>query len=289
MTVGGRLLQQQNHPVTLLLDSIAAVAASVLLWQQHLIRAALIAIGLPIVAAAIVFAFADTTRERGMTPSRLAMRAGGALVLWAGAWWTTPWICAAGAVLIALSIVTCATIESSSRVLVRRGTSIRSGTSLYGLSDKADHQGLPHIERYLRPTPRVRAGMLLGRNRAATACMDLSDGLADGLRQIAEASNAGITVDADTIPFADGVLDFHRSRGDDPIAAALSGGDDYELLFTARPSQRGRLRAFRNQVGDLPITKIGVVTKIEGTPERRLVVRTADGERELPSGFEHFR
>jgi thiamine-monophosphate kinase len=142
----------------------------------------------------------------------------------------------------------------------------------------------PNQQKYLRPTPRVRAGMLLGRNRAATACMDLSDGLADGLRQVAAASGVGITVDADTIPFADGVLDFHRGRGDDAVCAALAGGDDYELLFTARPTRRGRLRAVRSQAGDLPITKIGVVTR-----ERRLVVRTASGDRDLPAGFEHFR
>ncbi|HXT32426.1 MAG TPA: thiamine-phosphate kinase, partial [Vicinamibacterales bacterium] len=45
--------------------------------------------------------------------------------------------------------------------------------------------------RHRRPEPRVRVGALLGRNRAATACMDLSDGLADGVRQIAEASGTG--------------------------------------------------------------------------------------------------
>src|SRR5207248_1972893 len=44
------------------------------------------------------------------------------------------------------------------------------------------------VQRFLYPEPRVRLGMLLGRNRAASACMDLSDGLADGVRQIAEAS-----------------------------------------------------------------------------------------------------
>ena len=66
--------------------------------------------------------------------------------------------------------------------------------------------------------------------------------------------------------------------------AALAGGDDYELLFTARPTWRGRLRAVKQQVGDLPITKIGVVTK-----ERTLALRTADGSRDLPAGFEHFR
>jgi thiamine-monophosphate kinase len=58
----------------------------------------------------------------------------------------------------------------------------------------ADVQASAPIQRFLYPEPRVRAGMQLARNRAATACMDLSDGLADGVRQIAEASNAGITL-----------------------------------------------------------------------------------------------
>jgi thiamine-monophosphate kinase len=139
-------------------------------------------------------------------------------------------------------------------------------------------------QRYLRPEPRVRAGLLLGRNRAATACIDLSDGLADGVRQIAAASGVGIAVDENAIPLADGVREYHREHGHDPVQAALAGGDDYELLFTARPTQRGRLRAVRQQVGDLPITKIGVVTK-----GRQLVLRTASGDRDLPAGFEHFR
>jgi thiamine-monophosphate kinase len=139
-------------------------------------------------------------------------------------------------------------------------------------------------EKYLRPQPRVRAGMLLGRNRAASACIDLSDGLADGLRQIAAASNVGISVDGGCIPFADGVLDFHGARGADALGAAIAGGDDYELLFTTRPSWRGRLRAVRAQAGDVPITKIGVVTK-----DRSLVLRTREGARDLPAGFEHFR
>jgi thiamine-monophosphate kinase len=113
-------------------------------------------------------------------------------------------------------------------------------------------------------------GLLLGRNRAATACIDLSDGLADGLRQIAAASRVGITVDEASIPMADGVPEFHS--------------DDYELLFTVRPSSRGRLRAVKRQAGDLPITRIGIVTR-----ELQLVLRTPSGTRDLPEGFEHFR
>lgn len=139
------------------------------------------------------------------------------------------------------------------------------------------------VERFLRPLPRVRLGMLLGRLRAASACMDLSDGLADGVRQIAEASQAGIAVDAAALPISEAARAWFARRGEDAVTAALTGGDDYELLFTVRPAHRGRLRAVRRSLGDLPITRIGVVTK-----ERRVTIRDATGDREVPAGFEHF-
>jgi thiamine-monophosphate kinase len=139
-------------------------------------------------------------------------------------------------------------------------------------------------ERYLRPDPRVRIGLLLGRNRAASACMDLSDGLADGIRQIARASNAGIAIDAPALPISSAARAWHEQRGVDPVLASVAGGDDYELLFTVRPAWRGRLRAVRQHSRGVPITRIGVVTK-----EPRVVLRTPEGERELPEGFEHFR
>jgi thiamine-monophosphate kinase len=125
-------------------------------------------------------------------------------------------------------------------------------------------------QRYLRPEPRVRVGLLLGRNRAASACIDLSDGLSDGLRQVAAASRVGITIDEASIPMANGVSEFHS--------------DDYELLFTVRPSSRGRLRAVKSEARDLPITRIGIVTR-----DPRLIVRTGSGDKDLPAGYEHFR
>jgi thiamine-monophosphate kinase len=114
--------------------------------------------------------------------------------------------------------------------------------------------------------------------------MDLSDGLADAVRQMAAASGAGIEIDAAALPIAAAVRRWHEARGVDAVAAALRGGDDYELLFTARPAHQGRLRGARRALGDLPITRIGVVTR-----EPRVVLRAADGARELPEGFEHFR
>ena len=126
--------------------------------------------------------------------------------------------------------------------------------------------------------------MMLGRNRAASACMDLSDGLADAVRQIAEASHVGITLDADALPIDSEVRHWHDVQGHDVIDRAICGGEDYELLFTVRPAHHGRLRDVRARLGDLRLTRIGVVTR-----ERRLLLKTADGHRDLPVGFEHFR
>jgi thiamine-monophosphate kinase len=127
------------------------------------------------------------------------------------------------------------------------------------------------VERYLRPDPRVRVGMLLGRNRAATSCIDLSDGLGDAVRQVAEASGVGMTIDGASVPIAG------------ELQTALTAGDDYELLFTSRPSQRGRLRGVRRQARDLPITRIGVVTK-----GNDVLLRDDLGTREMPRGYEHW-
>jgi thiamine-monophosphate kinase len=140
------------------------------------------------------------------------------------------------------------------------------------------------VARYLRPEARLQAGQQLAHHQAASSCVDLSDGLADGLRQLAGASGVGIELDATALPMSSDAREWHANAGTDAVANALGGGDDYELLFTVRPRHRGRLRGARRRIGDLPITRIGVVTRA-----RELVVRDAESGRELPHGFEHFR
>jgi thiamine-monophosphate kinase len=139
------------------------------------------------------------------------------------------------------------------------------------------------VERYRRPEPRVRLGNALGRARAASAAMDLSDGLADGLRQIAEASGVGVRVDGDRLPIAAAARQWWTSRGVDPVTAALQGGDDYELLVAA-PVRNGRLRSLMRRIADPGLTKIGVFTK---DPHELVVVR-GNREERIPEGFEHF-
>jgi thiamine-monophosphate kinase len=142
--------------------------------------------------------------------------------------------------------------------------------------------------RYLYPEARVRAGLLLARNRAASSCIDLSDGAADGLRRIAEASGVGIRVDAPLLPVDEEACRWFTSRCVDPVEATLQSGDDYELLFTVRPRLRHRLAAVHRH-GGVALTRIGVCTD---TPEEMVWRRSAGdpaSDRPLPAGYSHFR
>jgi thiamine-monophosphate kinase len=139
------------------------------------------------------------------------------------------------------------------------------------------------VARHRRPLPRLRIGTVAGRTRAASACMDLSDGLADAVRQIAEQSGTGARVDADTLPVHPGAARWFAAQEFDPIAAAVSGGDDYELLLAVPPRFKGRLRNLTRLAQGVAITRIGELTK---GPDISLV---RGGRAEpLPSGYVHF-
>jgi thiamine-monophosphate kinase len=139
------------------------------------------------------------------------------------------------------------------------------------------------VMRHRRPEPRARIGSLLGRNRAASACMDLSDGLADAVTQVAAASGTGVAIDAATLPVHPGAIAWFTSLGLDPVTAALSGGDDYELLFTVPKRRRGRLRAVIREGRGIPVTRIG-----ELTPGNEVVLVRDNVREPLPAGFAHF-
>lgn len=139
------------------------------------------------------------------------------------------------------------------------------------------------VARHRRPGARTRIGTMLGRTRAATTCMDLSDGLADAVTQIANQSGTGAAIDAASLPIHPGAIQWFSSRGIDPVTAALSGGDDYELLFGVPHKRRGRLRHVIQQSRGVPITHIGELTK------DKAIVLNHDGRSErLPHGFVHF-
>jgi thiamine-monophosphate kinase len=144
------------------------------------------------------------------------------------------------------------------------------------------------LNRYLYPEPRVRLGVLLSRNRAATACVDLSDGLTDGVRRLVEASGVGAAIDADAVPVHPGARAWFNGAGRDGVAEAMTLGDDYELLLAVRPRTGRRLAEAMRRSGT-PLTRIGTCTKDPAI----LLSRDVDGrrvERALPeAAYHHFR
>jgi thiamine-monophosphate kinase len=139
------------------------------------------------------------------------------------------------------------------------------------------------VARYERPEPRLRAGVIAARSRSVTAGIDLSDGLADGARQIATASRVGAIVEAGDVPVHAGARAWAARESVDPLAWALAGGEDYELLF-AVPKRRARsFLAAAKRWSDLPVTRVGHLTREPGVWLRR------NGRLEpLGSGFVHF-
>lgn len=133
-----------------------------------------------------------------------------------------------------------------------------------------------------RPVPRLDAGVLL--RDLAHACIDISDGLVQDLGHVLEASRVGACLDLERIPLSD---DFHQTLAGQDMdwTLPLSGGDDYELLFTASPASRDALMVAQDRLG-LPLTRIG---RVEDSPGLRL--RDAQGQAfRLPQGgFDHFR
>ncbi len=136
--------------------------------------------------------------------------------------------------------------------------------------------------KHLDPTPRVKAGRALATGRLATAMMDISDGLALDLKRMCDESGAGAVIEVDRLPVADEMKGFKAPRNE-VLELMVSGGEDYELLFTARPRDSGRIVSLSRRLS-LPITAIG---KVAGKGVRFVHDDGTELEIKRP-GFEHF-
>src|SRR6185437_9130270 len=136
--------------------------------------------------------------------------------------------------------------------------------------------------RQLAPQPRVGWGMVLGEEQLATSMIDISDGLSSDLRHLCAESNVGATIDASSLPLDENVKQLCGRRALDPLALALHGGEDFELLFTVSPE---RLSPLPQRVDGVGISQIGEVTEQGGG------VRLREKNREWnleAKGFTHF-
>ena len=133
------------------------------------------------------------------------------------------------------------------------------------------------------PTPRVALGLALAGHRLASAAIDVSDGLGVDAGRLAHSSHVRLVVEKDRLPISPALLAFASMQEIDATELALSGGDDYELLFTIPQAESARLAAHAGELG-VPVTRIGRVEQGSGA-----VLRDRTGERDIAElGYDHF-
>lgn len=120
-------------------------------------------------------------------------------------------------------------------------------------------------DRYLLPRPRAALGPRL--RGIASACMDVSDGLVGDLGHICARSAVAAVIDVARVPLS-GPARRAIERDAALLELAITGGDDYELLFTAPARQRETISALAKEVG-VPITEIGRIEAGEGVAVMR--------------------
>jgi len=136
----------------------------------------------------------------------------------------------------------------------------------------------PLLRAVLRPKARLTAGIALATAGGVTSSTDSSDGLAQSLHQVAEASNVGINLD--TIPIAPIARRFARELRLSAIDLALYGGEEYELVLTVSPR---RFPALKKRVRSL--MKIGTVEPVD----RGLTAKLGGERLQIEDrGWEHF-
>jgi len=168
---------------------------------------------------------------------------------------------------------------------IARGVSptVREGSATRDDENSEDDSIQALLLRHLRPSPRVGWGIVLGEERLAGAMIDISDGLSSDLAHLCRESNVGALIQSAEIPIDKDVAKLCGRRALDPLALALHGGEDFELLFTVHPDNAARLP---KRVDGVAISCIGEITNQPG------VIRIAEKNRVWdlePQGFEHFK
>lgn len=142
--------------------------------------------------------------------------------------------------------------------------------------------------RYERPLPRLALGLAMGEGGLANAAMDISDGLVQDLGHIARQSGLGARISRDRIPLSPAAVS--ALAWDEGLwSTILSGGDDYELLFTLPPARAEAVKDRAAGLG-LEVSEIGEMVAGEILPDEAVEVLGPDGAKIqlLSGGWSHF-
>ncbi|MGB6725063.1 MAG: thiamine-phosphate kinase [Terracidiphilus sp.] len=147
----------------------------------------------------------------------------------------------------------------------------RKGSGVGGLKIPIETEAA--LAKHLYPQPRVRQGLWLARRGVATAAIDVSDGLSTDLRHLCEESGVAAELDAVALPVSAGTT----------LEQALHGGEDYELLFTARPNT-----CLPRKIAGVEVTRIGRIAR-RSAKKPLVTLVTPEGRAALVAhGWQHF-
>lgn len=190
-------------------------------------------------------------------------------------------------------------VGEADKALVRKRSDAKPGDSIFvtgalgasagglrilegDVPDYAVDEAKALIAAHRRPIPRIDAAVAAA-GAGCRAIEDISDGLAAELAHIAEASQVGVRIRAESIPLAAGVREAAAFLGEDPVDFALHGGEDYELVLTAPAEAVSGILNAVEKTGVI-LTEIGEIIS-----ERSLLISEGGKESRLEAaGYSHF-
>ena len=162
------------------------------------------------------------------------------------------------------------------------------GDSALGLRILSSDPGIDGCEdlvlRHIEPTPRLAVGRMVAERGIASSMIDVSDGLLSDLEKLTLEHGLGGEVSLGDLPLSPGFLSLSRRFSEDVYRLAVSGGEDYELLFTSSAENHAAIEEVSRLCG-VAISKIGSVTG-----GRKIRFFDEGGEEVFydTGGFEHF-
>ncbi len=144
------------------------------------------------------------------------------------------------------------------------------------------------VARHLDPTPRLSFSKALAASKIRVSSMiDISDGLQQDLSHICRMSGVGADIEPDHLPLSREFKNLNKNNSLKHSSLCLTGGEDYELLFTTPPEDVKKLKKITMKVG-VPVTQIGRMTPTAGCI-RHLENDGSSEIQKITSGFDHFR
>ena len=143
------------------------------------------------------------------------------------------------------------------------------------------------VQAHSEPQARVEAGRAIAVSGLATAMIDLSDGLIADLGHLCTASGVGAEIRTNAMDLGQSLQEAGSFTGIDPLRWVLSGGEDYELLFTAPSIAVAELATIAAKAGECPVTVIGTIAEVAG--EVRCLDEGGADVTPNDGGWDHFR